>query len=101
VSVGAGPVLARGPAPSTVAVAVALVVSLATAGIAVGVVLRGSRRSRRVGGATASLYSKVVVDSLLHSALLSLATVSPKPVIVGAPVADGEGHTVSEVAEQV
>jgi hypothetical protein len=85
-------------------VAVALVVSLATAGIAVGVVLSGSwgsRGNRRVGGATASLDCKVVVDSLLHSALLSLAAVSPKPAIVGAPVADGEGHTVSEVAEHL
>jgi hypothetical protein len=101
VSVGAGPVLVGGPAPSAVAVAVALVVSLATAGIAVGVVLSGSRGNRRVGGATASLDCKVVVDSLLHSALLSLAAVSPKPGIVGAPVADGEGHTISEVAEQL
>ena len=94
--IGAGPVLVGGPRPSAVAGAVAIIVPGGGTAVTVRVVV-GCGVGSGSGLVAAQLDGDVGEGETGVVAGLSLATVSPQPVVHSAPVGDSEGHTVSDV----
>jgi len=80
----------------------AIVVPACSASLTVIIIARRGRRGR-VGSraVTTSLDSDVLKGQAIGVALTGLAAIAPEPVVVGAPVGDGEGHTVFQVVGHV